>query len=125
MCGPWFSTRAPRQSSGEDKVFPTDGVEYPHIQKLDIHSRERSWTATSCHTHAHTHREEWIINPNVRAKTTKLLKESICVNLHYYISDNSSLGMTQKTQVTKMIKKILKRTWVKFKNAVCYEVKKW
>ena len=101
MCGPWFSTRALRQSSGEDKVFPTDGVEYPHTRKLDIHSQEREVEQLPHATHPHTHAQQWIINPNVRAKTTKLLKESICVNLHYYISDNSSLGMTSKTQVTK------------------------
>ena len=53
------------------------------------------------HTHTHTHTHTVILSPNVRTKTIKLLKESIDVNLHYYISDNSSLDMTPKTQVTK------------------------
>ena len=53
-----FSTRAPRQYSGEGKVFPTDGVEYPHSQQLDVHMQEKEvgHLPHATHTHTHTHR---------------------------------------------------------------------
>ena len=49
---------------------------------------------------------EWNNSLNVRAKTIKLLKESIRVNLYDTEFGNRFLDMTGKAQVTKKIDKL-------------------
>lgn len=103
-----FRQGHPETISGEDKVFPTDGVGI-HIQKLDIHSQEREVEQlphAPCPQKQHAHAQQWIINPHVRARTAKPSKESICVNLHHYVSDNSFLECTTPNTSVKEMKSL-------------------
>ena len=86
----WFSTRILRQFNGQTIVFSTNRAGttgYPY-------AKEWHWTPTSQHTKISS---KWIQALIVKAKTIKLLKENISINLQWFIT----LDMTPKVQATK------------------------